>query len=250
MRLLIAVVVACAFGAAYSQDCQAAFDQYKQCHRNLRQAHQGQQDSRHQAIDKCLSDAGCNQGGGANEGKFEQCHKDLQAAVKPKIEQCVQGQGFPNFHIEENLNDGKRGGGFREVGKKCGGDKEKSKKVFQCIKTASPPQSEDQNRQRFNDNCSKKKACDDALKSANCQAKFDQLRQAICKCNQQTDRAALISSTPSCSGKKTPQGGKQHQKDCSSLPKISDACQQGYDAWKASHGKKQGGGHKGGQKQG
>jgi len=182
----------------------------------------------------------------------EQCHKDLNLALKAQVRSCVRKTN-PNFEFppeEEQTPPNKLKHAKKGLEKACQGSSDKAKLVEACIKTTRPPTlTPDQQKQRFNDNCQKKKQCETALGA--CHAQLDALKQTVCHCNQDARLDANVdstrASTSSCHGltENAKKGkGTKHQgtkRPCSNDDQDKDWCAEGYEAWNNSHQKPQGG---------
>lgn len=252
---LVICLIACVLGTSWSApSCDGPIQQFHQCQEQIRRTRETERKSKMDAarplINKCFTDNGCQ--APAEEGhqpnadaeKRQHCNKDLNLAIRGKVEACVRRTSssfsFPADNHQEEHREGdmmKFKGG--KVEKACGGSADKAKLVKACIKTNAGGMqlSEQEKKARFDHNCQQKTQCDNAL--GPCRPQLDQLRQSICQCQQQvrTDVAvtAMRQSTASCNGlQENNKGPKKQQRSCDNVQQ-KDACQQGYDAWKASH---------------
>jgi len=255
---LILLIYACALGYALgaSVNCDGQIQKYQQCENTIRDNRQAEMkskmDSAKPAMEKCFKDNGCQvpeqeqHQPKNNNGKNQQCHQDLNASLKGKVQECIRktSPGF-NFPAENHKQDEHEGGMRMKGGKKafetaCGGSADKVKAVQACIKQNGHGNtlSEQQRKDRFEKNCQEKAKCETDL--GGCRAQLDGLKKAICQCNQEVRTEANLNAaraaTPSCAGQEAGKGGKKkgnEQRSCDGGQK-KDWCKEGYEAWKAN----------------
>jgi len=260
-RIAIILIGVCGFGCVWSaaDPCDAQIQQFRQCTDKIRDERQAETkkklDEMKPAHDQCFKSAGCQAPADEDEPKSnkngdhekqQQCHKDINQSLKSKVRDCVR-KTHPSFDFPpENQKQDKQGGfkrmkgGKKDIEKACGGSADKIKAVEDCLKKnkqAKP--TEDQQKQRFQQNCDNKKKCETSLGS--CRATLDKLQSTVCQCNQDTRSDANLqsarSSTPSCQALPTPKPGKQQKqknKPTCGARKDEDWCTKGYDSWKES----------------
>jgi hypothetical protein len=258
-RIAILLIGVCAFAYVCSaaDPCDAPIQQFRQCTDKIRDDRQAESkkkvDELKSAHDQCFTSAGCKaqvdedeQNKNANHEKQQQCHKDINASLKSKVRECVR-KLHPSFDFPpEDQKQDKQGrkirGGKKDIEKACGGVADKMKAVEDCLKSKRlAKQSEDQQKQRFEQNCANKKKCETAL-GTSCRTALDKLQTDVCQCNQDTRSDATLQaarlSTPSCQALPTPKPGKQQKQKtkptCGARKDSNDWCTKGYDAWKQS----------------
>jgi len=267
--LAIFLICSCIFGLAWSavwsggSDCDSKIAAYRQCTDQIRHDRQAEikkkSDDEKPVIEKCFTTNGCTVPGdksdqsnnSATRQQREQCHKDLNVALKAQVRTCVRKTN-PNFEFppDEDQTPGmsKMKNGKKGLEKACKGSADKAKAVETCIKTSRPDKglTPDQQKQRFDENCQKKNHCENAL--GNCRPQLEALKQTVCQCNQDARLDANVdsarASTPSCKGlTENGKKGKQQgtKRPCTHNDQEKDWCTEGYDAWKNSHKKPQGG---------
>jgi len=246
---------------AATVNCDSQISAFRQCEDRLRDSRQNEakqkMDSTKPAIEKCFKDNGCQVPQAPqprpDEGKKEQCRKDINDHLKTKVQECVRSKTSASFTFppqQDRRHDEREGafrGGKKEVEESCGGSADKAKAVTACIKKSHQPLSEQQKKERFEKNCQDRKQCDNQL--GGCRSKLDDLKKAVCQCNKDTRTEANLSAartaSGSCSGlppsKKNNQKKQGQEHDCNGPEK--DWCAEGYDAWK----KEQESRHKGGR---
>jgi len=266
--MIIAIVIfgACIFSmtSAITVDasCNAKIQQFRDCNQKIRDQRESEAKTKEDAMKACFTSSGCTPPGedGKRDPKKEQCFKDVEAALKAKVETCVQskiqGITFPQDKPGEEHRGGPRGGargghGDKGLEQACSNNAGNVAKVKACLQTArGPPSTPDQQKQHFDSNCKSRAQCD-AILDDKCKTQLDAAKQAVCQCGQQVNadasaRATLFGSTPSCQGVQAPQprpgggGGGQQPKSCDDSGK-KDYCKLGFDAWQADKKSHQGG---------
>jgi len=257
MKTIVAIAIfgACIFGMTSAlqidASCNAKIQQFRDCGEKSRAQRETESKTRDQAIEACYKTSGCTapvreEKQDPDRQKKEACQKDIQVALKAKVQTCVQGkiQGLTFPQDEKRREEGHRGsrGGHDDKGiqKACGTNTAAVATVKACIKSASPPSGPDQQKARFDQNCKARAQCD-AILDVKCKSQLDEAKKALCECGQQAHadasaQATLRATTPSCAGLPAPkprQGGQpEKQRSCDESGKV-DYCKEGFDKFQA-----------------